>query len=50
MKIDANKMQDIYDANGFLTAIDVLDEKELHQAQKEHAKLEEKFGRFTNDV
>lgn len=45
MKIDANKMQDIYNANGFLTAIDVLDEKELHQAQKEHAKLEEKFGK-----
>ncbi|CAJ0921474.1 unnamed protein product [Ranitomeya imitator] len=45
MKTDTNQMKDVYDANGFLTAVDVLDEKELHLAQKEHMKLEEKFGK-----
>ncbi|CAJ0965248.1 unnamed protein product [Ranitomeya imitator] len=45
MKTDTNLMKDVYDANGFLTAVDVLDEKELYLAQKEHMKLEEKFGK-----
>ncbi|KAM9326929.1 L-threonyl-[L-threonyl-carrier protein] 4-chlorinase-like [Gastrophryne carolinensis] len=45
MKADANQMKALYDANGFLTAIDVLDEKEMQKAFNEHKYLEEKFGK-----
>ncbi|OCT67413.1 probable alpha-ketoglutarate-dependent hypophosphite dioxygenase [Xenopus laevis] len=45
MKAKASQMKALYDAKGFLTAIDVLGKDELQQACKEHAKLENKFGK-----
>ncbi|XP_063791710.1 probable alpha-ketoglutarate-dependent hypophosphite dioxygenase [Pseudophryne corroboree] len=45
MKADANHMKTLYDANGFLTAIDVLDTNELRQANSDYGRLEEKFGK-----
>uniref|UniRef100_F7CWB4 Probable alpha-ketoglutarate-dependent hypophosphite dioxygenase-like gene a2 [provisional] n=1 Tax=Xenopus tropicalis TaxID=8364 RepID=F7CWB4_XENTR len=45
MKAEATQLKALYEANGFLTAIDVLGKDELGQACKEHAKLENKFGK-----
>ncbi|KAE8584155.1 hypothetical protein XENTR_v10020848 [Xenopus tropicalis] len=45
MKAEATQLKALYEANGFLTAIDVLGKDELNQACKEHAKLENKFGK-----
>ncbi|XP_068103703.1 probable alpha-ketoglutarate-dependent hypophosphite dioxygenase [Hyperolius riggenbachi] len=45
MKVAADQMKTLYDANGFLTAINVLSEKELQNALKKHEHLEKKFGK-----
>ncbi|XP_072279785.1 probable alpha-ketoglutarate-dependent hypophosphite dioxygenase [Pyxicephalus adspersus] len=45
MKVDAKNMKALYEANGYLTAIHVLDEKQLLHARQEYEKLEEKFGK-----
>ncbi|XP_063289614.1 L-threonyl-[L-threonyl-carrier protein] 4-chlorinase-like [Pelobates fuscus] len=45
MKADASQMKALYEANGYLTAIHVLGEKEMEQASKEYGKLEQKFGK-----
>ncbi|XP_053547354.1 L-threonyl-[L-threonyl-carrier protein] 4-chlorinase [Bombina bombina] len=45
MIADASQMKALYDANGYLTAIPVLDKNELDLARKEYEKLEEKFGK-----
>ncbi|KAM4696689.1 putative alpha-ketoglutarate-dependent hypophosphite dioxygenase [Rhinophrynus dorsalis] len=45
MRADPRQLKTLYDANGFLTAINVLEENELHQACKEYEKLEETLGK-----
>ncbi|XP_053328425.1 L-threonyl-[L-threonyl-carrier protein] 4-chlorinase-like [Spea bombifrons] len=45
MKMNANQMKELYDANGYLTSINVLDKNELELASKEYEKLEQKFGK-----
>ncbi|XP_053555081.1 L-threonyl-[L-threonyl-carrier protein] 4-chlorinase [Bombina bombina] len=45
MIADANQLKTLYDANGYLTAIPVLNKNELDLARKEYEKLEEKFSK-----
>uniref|UniRef100_A0A8C5MI05 Alpha-ketoglutarate-dependent hypophosphite dioxygenase n=1 Tax=Leptobrachium leishanense TaxID=445787 RepID=A0A8C5MI05_9ANUR len=45
MKADANQMKSMYEENGYLSAIHVLDQTEMEQASKQYEKLEQKFGK-----
>lgn len=47
MEMDASaaKLKELYDQQGFLTALPVLKETELREARRAFAELEEEFGK-----
>ncbi|XP_075429113.1 putative alpha-ketoglutarate-dependent hypophosphite dioxygenase isoform X1 [Ascaphus truei] len=45
MRADPNQVKTLYDSNGFLTEMNILDKKELDEASNHYEKLEEKFGK-----